>query len=132
MTHGGHPVLIGIPEPIPWERRQDPDSDAFVAVCQPFRLAAWGSTEDEMEDCKGKVMTLLLAYLSERGVMESFMAERGFSVEVVPIVPLPDRKHLTTKPKKARRKASSGRRRQQPAKADRRQVYVRSLTHAYV
>ena len=58
------------------------------------------------------------------------MRDRGFSVEVIPIMSLPERKHLT-KPKKARRKRTS-RRKRKDRKTDRRQVYVRSLNHAHV
>ena len=130
-TAEGHPVVIGIPQPIPWEKKQDPGSGISVATCRPLNLIAWGGTENEMEDCKGKVMTLLLAYLSEQGILESFMRERGFPVEIIPIMPLPDRKNLTAKPKKARRKAAPRLKGRRP-KADRGQVYVRSLNHAYV
>ena len=130
MNTEDYPVLIGIPEPIPWKRKQDPDTGIFMAVCERLNLAAWGSTEDELEDCKGKAIRLSLAYLLEQGILESFMRGRGFSVEIIPIMPLPDRRHLTVKPKAARRKATP--RHQGRPKADRQQVYVRSLNHAYI
>ena len=121
----GPPIFVSIPDPIPWERRQDPDTGTFVAVCQRLNLAAWGSTEEELKDCQGKALTLLIGYLLERGVLESFMAERGVSVEAIPIMPVPQQ---LAKPKKAQR----SRRKKRGRKAGRRQVYVRSPNHAYV
>ena len=122
-----HAILIEVPG-ITWTRKEDPETGILVAICQPLKLAAWGSTEDDLADCKGKVMTLFLSYLADQDILESFMEEHGFPVRVCSITPLPHRKHLAAKPNKARRKARA----QRATKADRQPVYVRSSEHAYV
>src|SRR6266566_553886 len=74
-------VLVRIEANLAWEVFRDPETQAWVGVCQPLNLNAVGDTWGEFFESAQEAIELLLTDLLEEGELPAFLQRHGWRLE---------------------------------------------------
>ena len=72
--------VIRIQAQIQWSAFRDPDSDFWVAVCEPLKLTAQGETWSILVESISDTLDIILTDLVKTGTFERFMETHGWTV----------------------------------------------------
>jgi len=76
----GKPALVKIEANLTWKVARDPQSGAFIGVCEPLNLNAIGDTFEEFQEAANEAMALLLEDLFAENELNEFLRNQGWQL----------------------------------------------------
>ncbi len=76
--------VINIEGDLEWKYCQDPESENWVAVCDPLKLTVEADTLPELYESMSEAVDSLLNEMLSTGDLERFLKEHGWSAGPIP------------------------------------------------
>jgi hypothetical protein len=83
-------VAIQIKGKLEWRASQSPSSKRWIGICEPLNLAMEAESLDELGSVINESTHALLLDLLADNELDSFLRERGWSANNIPVVPTND------------------------------------------